>query len=99
MNRTLLCLGLANNKIGDVGANKFADVRIRLELNGSINGSRYYFCNYSPSFSRGSSRLTIRCSDWRIFVTVLMTSRIQSVTLRHDVIYLFVFPRFCRGSS
>ena len=30
MNRTLLCLGLANNKIGDVGAQKFADVRIFL---------------------------------------------------------------------
>ena len=30
MNRTLLCLGLANNKIGDLGANKFADVRIAM---------------------------------------------------------------------
>ena len=27
MNRTLLCLGLANNKIGDIGTQKFADVR------------------------------------------------------------------------
>ena len=43
MNRTLLCLGLANNKIGDVGANKFADVRITVTLKGSVNGSRFYF--------------------------------------------------------
>ena len=39
MNRTLLCLGLANNKIGDVGAHKFADVRISMALNIFVSGS------------------------------------------------------------
>ena len=69
MNRTLLCLGLANNKIGDVGANKFADVRITMAINGFANGSRLYFvlAFLFPKHSRSSIRLSISYSDWWIF--------------------------------
>ena len=69
MNRTLLCLGLANNKIGDVGANKFADVRITMTINGFANGLRFYFSNNFPIVAVPVGRIG------GYLFTVLMTSR------------------------